>query len=60
MRATRASPITTLSAPSPAVTRTSNQVINPSSTLGSPKDNSVSTMTRSTPDALAIARTCQR
>jgi hypothetical protein len=45
---------------SPAVTRTSNQVTNPSSTFGSPKDNSVSTITRSTTDALAIARACQR
>lgn len=60
MRATRAFAITALSAPSPAVTRTSNQVTNPSSTSGSPKDNSVSTITRNTTDALAIARACQR
>jgi hypothetical protein len=59
MRATRACPIWTFSSPCPAMTRTSNQVTNPWSTSGSPKDNSVSTITRSTPDAPAGEHPCQ-
>jgi hypothetical protein len=39
--------------------RTSNHVTNPWSTFGSPKDSSVSTITRSTPDAPADERPCQ-